>query len=91
MARQIALPQNLPPRLISRETAAAYVSVSPNLFDQMVAEGRMPPPRLLSQRRRAWDVRLLDTAIDNLPIACEDSLVDQTWEDVDAQKTSAIR
>jgi hypothetical protein len=39
-----ALPPTLPPRLICREDAAAYVCVSPNTFDAMVADGRMPNP-----------------------------------------------
>ena len=82
MARQVALPHSLPPRLIGREAAAAYVSVSPTKFDEMVEDGRMPVPRLLGGRRRAWDVRSLDAAIDRLPLACEDS--DATWEDIDA-------
>jgi predicted DNA-binding transcriptional regulator AlpA len=57
MPRQDALPPTLGPRLISREAAAAYICVSPNTFDGMVREGRMPRPRLLGERRRAWDVR----------------------------------
>ncbi len=84
MAKQTALPPNLAPRLLSKESAAAYVSVSMGLFDEMVDDGRMPPPRILSNKRRAWDIRQLDIAIDNLPLACEDSRSDQTWEDVDA-------
>jgi len=84
MARQTALPPTLAPRLIGREAAAAYVSVSPTKFDEMVEGGSMPVPRMLGGRRRAWDVRELDAAIDQLPLACEDSQVDETWSDVDA-------
>ncbi len=82
MARQTALPPTLAPRLIGREAAAAYVSVSPTKFDEMVDAAVMPQPKLLGGRRRAWDVRSLDAAIDQLPLAGEDS--DATWEDVDA-------
>ncbi|UPK40856.1 hypothetical protein IVB18_50500 (plasmid) [Bradyrhizobium sp. 186] len=67
MARQTALPSQLPPRLIGREAAAAYVSLSPTIFDKLISEGRMPMPRLLTAHRKAWDVRELDLAIDNLP------------------------
>ncbi len=28
----------------------------------------MPPPRVLTSGRKAWDVRLLDKAIDSLPL-----------------------
>ena len=90
MARQIALPQTLAPRLISREAAAAYVSVSPTTFDEMVKDGRMPRSKLLGMRRRAWDVRALDAAVDNLPVDGED-IADHTWEDIDAAQTSAVR
>ncbi len=72
------------PRLLTREQAAAYVSVSPNTFDEMVKAGRMPRPRLLSRRRRAWDVRALDAAIDRLPVEGQDAQIDETWSDVDA-------
>lgn len=33
-----------PPVLMRRSEAAAYVRVSPNKFDQWVADGRMPKP-----------------------------------------------
>ena len=84
MPRQTALPPTLPPRLISREAAAAYVCVSPNTFDEMVSDGRMPRPRVLSRHRRAWDVRALDLAIDRLPVDGDDAGIDETWGDVDA-------
>ncbi len=82
MAKQLALPPNLPPRLISREAAAAYVSLSPNTFDAMVEEGQMPRPKRLGDRRKAWDVRELDQAIDSLPHSGEDEgavPADQGW------------
>jgi predicted DNA-binding transcriptional regulator AlpA len=91
MPRQTALPPLLTPRLISREAAAAYICVSPNTFDEMVRDGRMPRPRLLGERRRAWDVRALDLAIDRLPLDGDDPGVDETWRDVDASETPAIR
>ena len=80
MARQTALPPTLPPRLIGREAAAAYVSLSPNLFDSMIREGRMPRPRRLSPGRLAWDVRSLDAAVDALPVEGEDGGRDATWD-----------
>jgi predicted DNA-binding transcriptional regulator AlpA len=92
MPRQFALPPTLPPRLISREASAAYVNVSPTTFDEMVRDGPMPRPKLLSERRRAWDVRKLDAAIDQLPND-EDRApaTDETWSDVDAPQTSTVR
>jgi hypothetical protein len=67
MPKQTALPPTLPPRLISREAAAAYVCVSPTTFDVMVADGRMPKPKVVCGTRKAWDVRELDAAVDALP------------------------
>lgn len=80
MARQSALPPTLAPRLIGREAAAAYVSLSPGAFDRLVEEGKMPKPRLLLGRRRAWDVRLLDAAVDDLPVEGGEALVDTSWD-----------
>jgi predicted DNA-binding transcriptional regulator AlpA len=82
MARQHALPPTLAPRLIGREAAAAYVSVAPNTFDAMVREGRLPKPRLLTAGRKAWDVRLLDQAIDGLPLEGESAdSINDGWGD----------
>lgn len=67
MPKQAALPPTLPPRLIGREAAAAYVSVCPNTFDRLVLDGRMPRARVLGDKRKAWDVRELDLAVEALP------------------------
>jgi predicted DNA-binding transcriptional regulator AlpA len=77
------LPPTLAPRLIGREAAAAYVNLSPNTFDEMVKAGKMPKPKVLTGRRKAWDVRALDISIDNLPTAGA-APDDDTWSDVDA-------
>ncbi len=85
MAHQRALPPTLAPRLISREAAAAYVNVSPTTFDEMVKDGTMPKPRRLSGRRKAWDVRALDAAIDDLAIGNDDNdNDDDSWDNIDA-------
>ena len=48
----------------------------------MVAEGTMPKPRRLTAGRKAWDVRLLDAAIDRLPMDGEDAgTADDGWDD----------
>lgn len=84
MPRQTALPPSLPPRLVDREAAAAYACLSPNTFDRLVQQGLMPQPRRITEKRRAWDVRELDAAIDNLPHNIEDACADDGWEDGDA-------
>lgn len=82
MARQAALPPTLRPRLIGRDAAAAYISVSPNTFDKMIEDGRMPRPRVLVDRRLAWDVRELDAAVDLLPHRGDEEMIsaDQGWD-----------
>ena len=81
--RQTALPPTLPPRLICRGAAADYVAVSPNTFDRMIKEGRMPTPRQLTDCRVAWDVRELDVAVDRLPKKgeTESPADDDGWDD----------
>jgi predicted DNA-binding transcriptional regulator AlpA len=81
MARQNASPPTLAPRLIGREAAAAYVNVSPTTFDEMVRDGRMPRPKRLAGRRKGWDVRALDAAVDDLDDYNNDN---DTWDNVDA-------
>jgi hypothetical protein len=61
-----ALPQSLAPRGLARETAAAYIGVGVRLFDVMVADGRMPKPKIIN-RRRVWDRVKLDMAFAALP------------------------
>lgn len=53
-------------RGLSREAAARYVGVGVTLFDAMVADGRMPPPKIINSRR-VWDRRRLDDYFEALP------------------------
>jgi predicted DNA-binding transcriptional regulator AlpA len=59
------LPLSLPPRGLSREQAAAYVGVSPSLFDMLIKDGRMPAPKRINSRV-IWDRLKLDAAFDAL-------------------------
>ena len=59
---------------------AGYVGVSPSLFDQMVEDGRMPPPIRINNRK-VWDVRSIDRAFEALPIDGEESGSRNTWDD----------
>ena len=84
MARHSALPSNLPPRLLIREAAAAYASVSGGTFDKMIEDGAMPRPRKIIGTRIGWDIRELDRAIDALPHRGGDDVhdtSDEGWDD----------
>ena len=59
--RENILPTSLPPRGLSRVQSAAYVGVSPSLFDEMVKDGRMPQPVRINARV-LWDRIQLDEA-----------------------------
>jgi predicted DNA-binding transcriptional regulator AlpA len=54
------------PRGLRRETAAAYVGVSPSKFDEWVNDGRMPKPKRVDGCV-VWDRFALDQAFDALP------------------------
>ena len=74
------LPQSLAPRGLSREQAAAYVGVSPSLFDTLVKDGRMPPPKRINSRT-IWDRLELDAAFAALP-SNDGSM--NPWDDIAA-------
>jgi predicted DNA-binding transcriptional regulator AlpA len=54
------------PRGLRRDTAAAYVGVSPSKFDEWVSDGRMPKPKRVDGCV-VWDRFALDQAFDALP------------------------
>jgi predicted DNA-binding transcriptional regulator AlpA len=66
------LPTSLPPRGLSRVQSAAYIGVSPSLFDEMVKDRRMPPPIRINSRV-LWDRLQLDEAFAALSDRATDS------------------
>ena len=56
---------------MNRTEAAAYIGVSPSKFDEMVKDGRMPPPKRIDTRC-VWDSRQLSSAFDKLPGGADD-------------------
>jgi predicted DNA-binding transcriptional regulator AlpA len=74
---QSILPPSLPPRGLSREEAAAYIGVSPSLFDILVKDGRMPGPKRINSRV-VWDRLKLDVAFEVLDDADADG-TDDEW------------
>jgi predicted DNA-binding transcriptional regulator AlpA len=57
---------SLAPRGLNRVQAAAYVGVSPSLFDEMVKDGRMPTAKMINSRK-VWDRLRLDECFAALP------------------------
>ncbi len=53
------------PRGLPLEEAAHYVGLSPNTFTEGVKSRRLPEP-LRFGRRRIWDKKALDQALDHL-------------------------
>lgn len=80
-SRHLALPPTLAPRGLAREEEAAYIGVSPRMFDEMVRDGRMPKAKRINARS-VWDRRSIDAAFDDLPGAGETAPVDG-WDNVD--------
>jgi predicted DNA-binding transcriptional regulator AlpA len=68
----------LPPRGLSRVEAADYIGVSATLFDQMVADRRMPWPKRINSRV-VWDRIQLDAAFAALPNDGEEDRADDVW------------
>jgi len=75
---QNILPLSLAPRGLSREQAAAYVGISPSLFDTLIKDGRMPGPKRINSRV-VWDRLKLDAAFEALADTNDGSTDDQ-WK-----------
>jgi predicted DNA-binding transcriptional regulator AlpA len=70
---------SLEPRGLNRARAAAYVGVSPSLFDEMISDGRMPRPKRINSRV-VWDRKRLDEAFEALPSEDEPNPWDKAQE-----------
>jgi len=55
----------------------------------MIRNGKMPRPKVVGEHRKAWDVRALDAAVDNLP-SDGDGTPDESWNDIDEAQASAV-
>jgi hypothetical protein len=75
------------PRCLSRDQAAAYVGVSPNIFDMEVATGQWPvgDARGAKGGRLTWDRFALDRRLDARLGSEEDYIED----DFDARRRAA--
>lgn len=57
------------PLYLARDEVAQYVSLSPSMWDQLVARGDAPKPRKLSPGRSAWLVEEIDAWGHNRPVS----------------------
>jgi hypothetical protein len=78
MARQSILPVGLQPLGASRDQAAAYLSLSPGKFQELVDRRLMPSPKHIGARL-VWDLEDVRSAFKALSADGED---DETWSDV---------
>ncbi|TXH45644.1 MAG: hypothetical protein E6Q97_31330 [Desulfurellales bacterium] len=56
--------KGIQPRGLPVEEAAAYVGLGAVEFEREVERGRFPQPMPLSGRRKVWDRKALDAALD---------------------------
>ncbi|NRP43657.1 hypothetical protein XMV225_000813 [Aliiroseovarius sp. xm-v-225] len=66
-----------PPLGLRRVDAARYVGVGATKFDEMVKDGRMPPPRVVD-RAKVWNREELKSAFEELPAATD--LTGNVWD-----------
>jgi predicted DNA-binding transcriptional regulator AlpA len=66
------------PRGLACGMAASYIGVSPSLFSQMVADGRMPKPKAINSRV-VWDKWEIDAAFTALPHKDATATDDDEW------------
>jgi predicted DNA-binding transcriptional regulator AlpA len=66
----------VPRRGLSRDEVAMYIGVSAGKFDELVADGRMPPPVRIDGRK-VWDIRSVDLAFDALP---RENAASNSWD-----------
>jgi predicted DNA-binding transcriptional regulator AlpA len=65
---------------LSRAEAAEYVGVSTSLFEEMVADGRMPPPKQINSRK-VWMRTKIEKAFAELPEEGQDKESSSPWRD----------
>jgi predicted DNA-binding transcriptional regulator AlpA len=65
---------------LSRTEAAEYIGVSTSLFDELVADGRMPPAKQINSRK-VWMRPRLEKAFAELPDVGQDNDASSPWRD----------
>jgi hypothetical protein len=68
------------PRGLSRDQSAAYIGTGTTKFNEMVEDGRMPPPKHVDGRV-IWDRYALDLAFEALDSDDKTTKAKQAWAD----------
>jgi predicted DNA-binding transcriptional regulator AlpA len=72
---------NYAPLGMSREEVAQHIGIGTTLFDKMVADGRMPPPKCINTRR-VWNRIAIEQAFAELPDDSRPANDDNPWDQV---------
>jgi hypothetical protein len=65
---------------LPRTEAAEYIGVSTSLFDELVADGRMPPAKQINSQK-VWMRPRLEKAFAELPDVGQDNDASSPWRD----------
>lgn len=65
------------PRGLNRRQASQYIGIGTTKFDQLVMDGRMPPPKRIDGRK-VWDRSALDLAFLDLPTGLAEASTEST-------------
>jgi predicted DNA-binding transcriptional regulator AlpA len=76
-----AVSLNYTPLGLSRKEAARHIGIKTTLFDEMVADGRMPPPKCINTRR-VWNRIAVEQAFAELPDDSQPSNDDNPWDNI---------
>ena len=69
MAKTAPLIVQTRPAILRRESAAAFMGISTALLDRLVAQGRLPKPRKISDGATGWLTAELEAAAHALPVS----------------------
>lgn len=58
-----------PPLLVARDNAAQALGISERTLEGLVRDGKLPPPRKISQGRTGWLWRELQDFAEALPVS----------------------
>jgi predicted DNA-binding transcriptional regulator AlpA len=79
-AQQPAAPLPIVPRILRRDLAATYLSVSTTMLDNEVKAGRLPQPFVVLGSVKGWDRHDLDRWIEDRK--AQQGAPAEAWDDI---------